>query len=559
MPAAHDRHGHRNDTHVGDDVVVEPADEPADGPSAAAVGGDPGHGRRTARRGADPAAALLRQRLAAVAGFLAVFHLAFAVIKLTGPAAGTGFTSDAPAWSLLVRSALDAVAFAALRSSLPFDLRRLRFVEVALFGIEMAFILSMQYLSTIDLIDHRDLVDAVAVQKNGVIRTLVLMICCGVFLPRPPAVTARITVTMAVALIICHGLVLHHADTAGLDVNHVAGHQIVMANALFLVMGVVLSALAAWMLEGVGGQRHAEDRVGPYRLLRLLDAGGTADVHLAEHDVLKRPCAVKIARPGSGDAALRFDREVRAAARLTHPNTVTILDGGRTDDGRPFCVMEYLPGLSVADIVRRSGPMPAARAVHLARQACGALDEAHRVGFVHRDLSPANVFAAVLGGRCDVAKVLDFGAVAGREADLGRDPATAGTVAGTPEYVSPEQAVAGGVVDGRADVYGLGALLCFMVTGRPPFDRGSPAEVLRAHVSEAVPSLRERAPQLPADLEAVILRCLQKRPEDRYADVRAVATALAACGCAADWDEARAERWWLEETSTEVVPDDPLR
>jgi serine/threonine-protein kinase len=168
---------------------------------------------------------------------------------------------------------------------------------------------------------------------------------------------------------------------------------------------------------------------------------------------------------------------------------------------------------------------------------------------VHRDLSPANVFVAVLGGRCDVAKVLDFGAVGGAATATGPDPAAEGMVAGTPEYVAPEQAVAGGRVDARADVYGLGALLYCMVTGHPPFERATPSEVLRAHVSDPVTPPRERVPGVPADLEAVILRCLAKRPEDRYPDALAAAAALGACGCAADWDEARAEAWWLEQTA----------
>ena len=148
-----------------------------------------------------------------------------------------------------------------------------------------------------------------------------------------------------------------------------------------------------------------------------------------------------------------------------------------------------------------------------------------------------------------MAKVLDFGAVAEPAAGVGPDPASDGGIGGTPEYVAPEQAVARPAVDGRADVYGLGAMLHFMVTGAPPFERETPADVLRAHVSEPVKSLRERAADVPSDLEAVILRCLAKRPEDRYVDARAVSDALGECSCAAEWDEARAEGWWLEKAA----------
>jgi eukaryotic-like serine/threonine-protein kinase len=501
--------------------------------------------------------ATVRWRIAAVAGFLSLFHLAFALAKVTGPAAANTASSDAPAWTLLLRAAFAAIACALLLSPLRLSRWQVRLVEGCLFGFEMLVMLAAQYLSAVDLIDRRDLVDAVAVEKNGVIRMLVLMICYGVFVPRAPAATARIVVTMAAALILCHGFVLHHADKANLAMEDVANHQIVMANALFLIMGVVLATLAAWVLRGHEGGADGDrdsgpggsDRVGPYRLLRSLGNRGVGHVYLAEHDELKRPCAIKLVRPGDPVATARFDREVQAAARLLHPNTVSVFDFGRTSDGTAYCAMEYLPGLCIADIVGRSGPMPAGRAVFLGRQICGAIAEAHRQGFVHRDLSPANVFVSVLGGRCDVAKVLDFGVVGGVAALPDHDPAASGMVAGTPEYVSPEQAVAGRGVDGRSDIYGLGAMLYFMVTGRPPFQRETPADVLRAHVSEPVKPPRELAADLPADLEAVILRCLAKRPEDRFPDARAVADALAACGCATEWNEAQAEAWWLEESS----------
>lgn len=540
MRAAHD--SSRPESPLSqDDVDLEPAADNVDG----------------ALREDDVATSTLRSRLAVVAGFLALFHLVFAVFKMTGPDSASVSASDAPAWTLLLRAGVAGLAFALLRSPLRLHRGHLRVVEGGLFGFEMLIMLAAQYLSVVDLIDRGDLIDAVAIQKNGVIRTLVLMLCYGIFIPRAPAATARIVVTMAAALILCHGVVLHHADTATIDMDDLANHQIVMTNALFLIMGVALSTLAAWVLrgheDGADGDRDSGaggyGRVGPYRLLRSLGDRGVGHVYLAEHNELKRPCAIKLVRPGDRVATARFDREVQAAARLLHPNTVSVFDFGRTGDGTAYCAMEFLPGRCVADIVHGSGPMPAGRAVFLGRQICGAIAEAHRQGFVHRDLSPANVFVSVLGGRCDVAKVLDFGVVGGVAALPDHDPAASGMVAGTPEYVSPEQAVANRAVDGRSDIYGLGAMLYFMVTGRPPFQLETPTDVLRAHVSEPVVPPRERRADVPADLEAVILRCLAKRPEDRYADARAVADALAACGCATEWNEDRAEAWWLEKAS----------
>ena len=530
MHAANDQPNRRNEptSQESDDIDIELAAD------SAAVN-SPNSAIMTAK---------LRSGLAIIAGFLAVFHLAFVLIKLTGPAS----LSDTPLRPLLVRAAVAGLTFAFLRSSLRLSRLQLGFVEAFLFGFEMLLTLIFQYTAGVELIDRRDLIDAVVIQKNGVIRILFLIVSSGIFLPRSPAATARITVTMAAALIFCHGVVLHHADTVDLNMDHVANHQIVMANALFLILGVSLATLAAWVLRGRDDDdddQEGSDRVGPYRLIRKLDEGGSGEVYLAEHELLKRPCALKFVRSGDAAAVARFDREVLAAARLSHPNTIAIFDSGHTADGSPYCAMEYLPGLCVADIVQSSGPMPASRAVHIGRQVCGALAEAHRLRLVHRDLSPANVFLSVLGGRCDVAKVLDFGAVTERGAAANLDAITADNIAGTPEYIAPEQAVAGRAVDGRADIYGLGALLYFMVTGKPPFNRDTPADVLRAHVSEPVKPPREQTASVPADLEAVILRCLAKRPEDRYPDARAVGAALGACGCAADWDEASAEAWWV--------------
>jgi len=168
------------------------------------------------------------------------------------------------------------------------------------------------------------------------------------------------------------------------------------------------------------------------------------------------------------------------------------------------------------------------------------------MGLVHRDLKPANIFVAVLGGQCDVAKVLDFGVVKQQNPIDGRQLTVAYTVSGTPLYMSPEQAVASPEIDGRADLYALGAILYFMLTGVPPFDRQTPIALMIAHASEPVLPPSQIRPDIPADLEAIILRCLAKKPADRFSDASELAAALSACGCASDWDQLRAEPWWLE-------------
>ncbi len=236
---------------------------------------------------------------------------------------------------------------------------------------------------------------------------------------------------------------------------------------------------------------------------------------------------------------------------LSHPNTIEIFDYGHSDDGTFYYVMEFLPGMSLADLVRHYGPLPPGRAVYLLRQVCGRWLEAHRLRLVHRDLKPANLFVAILGGKCDVAKVLDFGLVkltAPEATQLTADY----TVSGTPQYMSPEQAMSVSEIDGRADIYALGAILYFMLTGRPPFDGATPTELMIAHARDPVVPPSQIRLGIPADLEAVALRCLSKKPSDRYAGARELSFALAACASAAEWDETKAEEWWADRAVSEL-------
>ncbi len=272
------------------------------------------------------------------------------------------------------------------------------------------------------------------------------------------------------------------------------------------------------------------------------------EVYLAEHRLLKRPCAIKLIRAESGSdptALARFEREVQSAARLSHPNTIEIFDYGHTSDGTFFYVMEYLKGLSLADLVEQVGPLPPGRVIYLFRQICAGLAEAHALGLVHRDLKPANIFVALRGGESDVAKVLDFGLV-----KLTREPdalALSGvmTVSGTPMYMAPEQAMGSSALDARADIYALGVAMYQALTKRSPFAGGTASAVLKAHVSEPVVAPSEVNSHIPADLERVVLRCLGKKPEDRYPSVKALSQALSACDSAGDWGPNRAQAWWV--------------
>jgi serine/threonine-protein kinase len=287
------------------------------------------------------------------------------------------------------------------------------------------------------------------------------------------------------------------------------------------------------------------EQVGAYRLDHKLGGGGMGEVYLAEHRLLKRPCAVKLIRPEkAGDQSFvrRFEREVRAATRLTHPAAVQVYDFGQTEDGAFYYAMEYLPGLTLDEVVARAGPLPPGRAVYVLRQVCGALEEAHRIGLVHRDIKPSNVILNRLGMRADVAKLVDFGLVIETGTNDTR-VTQLGCLLGTPAYMSPEQG-RGQEVGPASDLYSLGAVAYFLLTGKPPFSGKTPMDTVIAHASRAVTPPSQLRPEVPADLEAVVLKLLAKDPADRYPDARALDAALATCACADDWAEADASGWW---------------
>jgi serine/threonine-protein kinase len=272
------------------------------------------------------------------------------------------------------------------------------------------------------------------------------------------------------------------------------------------------------------------------------------EVYLGEHMLLKRSCAIKLIRPdqaGDPTTLARFSREVQAMATLTHWNTVEIYDYGHAEDGTFYYVMEYLPGLSLQDLVDRHGPLPPGRAIHFLRQICAALQEAHSIGLIHRDIKPSNVIACQRGAVHDVAKLLDFGLVHDHGLDGTSDKLTMqGAVLGSPPYISPEQAKGRGHVDGRSDIYSVGGLAYYLVTGQSPFVRDTAMELLVAHVHEQAAAPRTLRPELPHDLEEVILTCLRKKPEERYPDVASLDRALAQCEAADRWDGEQAEQWW---------------
>ena len=248
---------------------------------------------------------------------------------------------------------------------------------------------------------------------------------------------------------------------------------------------------------------------------------------------------------------------MRTTATLTHPNVVQIFDYGHADDGTFYYAMEHLPGLSLEQLVKRHGPLPPGRVVHLLRQACGALSEAHSVGLIHRDIKPGNIMVCSRGGIHDVAKLLDFGLVSVRSGSEGGEKLTReGAIAGTPAYMSPEQASGREGLDARSDIYSLGCVAYFLLTGQPPFAGRPAAHVVAAHVYEPPALPTTLRPDVPAELESVVLRCLAKDPSERHPRVQDLDDALGGCRAAAQWTESEAASWWRDRVGLEGPADE---
>jgi serine/threonine-protein kinase len=495
---------------------------------------------------------LLRSRLLAAAACLAGTFALLLVWVFASENPGT-LTPGGSRFSLRVglialRYLLATAVAGLLASKVRLSHKQLRVVEYVLFlGLTVLLIFS-QYFVGLELMrrgpDYVPIV--VAFVKDGVIQMLAMMMIYGTLIPNPPAVAGRILAAMFVGPVAAMYLLKFHPAAAPVIAQLSAAEE-AGSNILFLGVGAALAIYGSLLLHGLRAQLHEARRFGQYKLVRKLGVGGMGEVYLAEHALLKRPCALKLIKPeASADPVnvARFEREVQATARLAHHNTIEIFDYGHADDGTFYYVMEYLEGMSLSELVKAYGPLPAGRIIYILRQVCAGLAEAHGLGFIHRDLKPANVFVAVQGGETDVVKVLDFGLVKPTKGPDAIALTAELTVSGTALYMAPEQAMGVRTLDARADIYALGALMYFALTGLPPFRGATPFAVMTAHARDPVVAPSKLKPGVPSDLEEVVLRCLAKKPGDRYPTVKALAEALAACAAADDWGPNRADAWW---------------
>jgi serine/threonine-protein kinase len=320
----------------------------------------------------------------------------------------------------------------------------------------------------------------------------------------------------------------------------------------------VLAIVPTLVIRRLGADVQKAREMGSYELVEPLGHGGMGEVWRARHKMLARPAAIKLIRPEAlglqkGQLAermvRRFEREAQATAALNSPHSVELYDFGVTGDGTFYYVMEILHGLDLETLVRRFGALPADRVVHLLLQACDSLADAHHAALIHRDIKPANIYACTKGLKHDFVKVLDFGLVtsswAGEEEDDVARLTQDGTVTGTPAYMAPELALGSRHIDGRADLYALGCVGYWLLTGHRVFEDGTPMQIALQHTQAApVPPSRRTELPIPEALERAILACLEKAPEGRPADAESLARRLSDCELETCWNEQRARDWW---------------
>lgn len=328
-------------------------------------------------------------------------------------------------------------------------------------------------------------------------------------------------------------------------------------------IAVGIATVASQVIFGLRAKVRAAYTVGQYTLIEKLGEGGMGVVFLASHAMLKRSTAVKLLPPEKSDAWARerFEEEVQLTSKLTHPNTVAIYDYGRTRDGVFYFAMEYLDGIDLQGLVRRFGPQPPARVVHMLRQICASLAEAHAVGVVHRDIKPANLLLCERGGRSDVVKVVDFGLVHGFTPNSAPGGGEV-RAAGTPLHMAPEAILSPGSIGPRSDIYAVGTVAYFLLAGAHAFEAATVEKIFEGHLSlPPVPLSQRTGGAIPQALDALILACLAKDPADRPASAKALRDMLRECEGVGRWSQKEARKWWAaywaSNQATSAAPRDP--
>jgi eukaryotic-like serine/threonine-protein kinase len=500
----------------------------------------------TADTGSEANRAFFQERLAMMTGWACVLSLGFLVVLVIAqfslrPAGHANPLGWPHAFHLGIAVSNGGVWLATRTASLPYVwLRQLDWVAMLFSSLSFS-LMSAAYAITRTA---GPLEPAYAMTAGLLVFTNTL-VARTVFLPSRPGRTIGVGIIAALPIVLTTAWVLTASSVA---MSPAAALFVTVTAAAWCALAIAVSAIGSQVIFGLRKDVALARQVGQYTLDEKIGEGGMGAVYKARHALLRRPTAIKLLPPGRAGLAnvRRFEREVQQTARLTHANTDAIYDYGRTPDGVFYYAMEFLDGVTLDELVRTDGPLPPARAIHVLRQACGALGEAHDLGLVHRDVKPANIMLTERGGEADVVKVLDFGLVRHMDASGTEVTASAANIlTGTPLYMAPEAIRSEDAVDGRSDLYALGAVAYFLLTGLPVFEGRTMVEVCAHHLHTAPlpPSARARV-RVPLDLEAIVMRCLAKSPDERPRSARALRDALDRCADAGGWSGEEAARWW---------------
>jgi len=327
---------------------------------------------------------------------------------------------------------------------------------------------------------------------------------------------------------------------------------------LMWAFAIITCTVISWVIYSLRAEVRQARRLGQYVLGEKLGEGGMGEVYRARHGMMRRDSAIKLLpADNAGETNIRrFEREVQLTARQTHPNTITIFDYGRTAKNVFYYAMELLQGATLQRIVEISGPQPEGRVVRMLAMACGALAEAHGVGLIHRDIKPANIMLCTQGGEQDVVKVLDFGLVKAMDVHDEVQLTGLNTITGTPQYIAPEAITDANSVDARTDLYALGAVGYYLLTGEHVFEGNSIVEICSHHLHSSPSPMSERGVAVSPELEHVVLSCLAKDPAQRPESAQQLRGKLLALKVES-WAEEHASRWWTEHATLLEAPRKP--
>lgn len=481
---------------------------------------------------------ILRHRLCIIACVMAIL-ITLSLIRL--------FTYRYPIWGYGTRVGALAISLSCawiLYRRRDLSLTQIRIAELVVMvnaGL-LAIVIDVRLM--LDAAERGDQTTLISINHWNFFAWALIILIYGVFMPN----TWRRAAAVLLPLVAIPTLVTRLAEWIDPRITSMLEEDVFGIPIPAPLTAACIAIYAAHLIHGARISAFQAKRLAQYQLTRLIGEGGMGQVHEAEHLLLKRSCAIKLIQPNKSmdeTALRRFEREVRAAAKLTHPHTIEIYDYGQTNDGVFFFAMELLPGMNLRDAVETSGPLPPGRVIHFLSQVCAALREAHTAGLIHRDIKPANIFTSQRGGIYDFSKLLDFGVVRETSDDV-EQSITSHLVAGTPAYMSPEQATTPTQIDSRSDLYSLGAVAYFLLTGRPPFIGESPVAVMIAQVNQSPDPPSTYREDIPADLEAVVMRCLVKEPDLRIASAEQLQAELERCEAAGTWTQHDAKNWWSQ-------------